>query len=37
MSPLFDIDQLIREIERYLAVVDAFRSEDQEPSWRSER
>jgi hypothetical protein len=36
MNALFDIDELIREIERYLAAVDVFRNEGQEPSWRSE-
>jgi hypothetical protein len=37
MDVLFDIDELIREIELYLAAVDAFRSEGLEPSWRAAR
>jgi hypothetical protein len=36
-APLPDlIDQLLREIEAYLVVVDAFRSEDLEPEWAAE-
>jgi hypothetical protein len=31
-----DSEALIREITRYLAAVDAFRSEQCEPSWRPE-
>ena len=34
MDALFDIDELIREIELYLAAVEAFRREGLEPSWR---
>jgi hypothetical protein len=34
MNELFDIDELIREIELYLAAVDTFRREGREPSWR---
>ena len=38
MNSQADIDSeaLIREITRYLAAVDAFRSERCEPSWRPE-
>ena len=28
-----DVDALIAEIERYLAVVDVFRAEGREPRW----
>ena len=31
-----DLDELIAEITRYLAVVDAFREASCEPSWRPE-
>jgi hypothetical protein len=31
-----EIDQLVREIERYLAVVELFRQEGHEPAWSSE-
>jgi hypothetical protein len=31
-----DYEALIREIERYLAVVDLYRAEDCEPTWRPE-
>jgi hypothetical protein len=37
MDALFDIDELIREIELYLAAVEAFRNEGLEPSWSTER
>jgi hypothetical protein len=37
MNANFDIDELIHEIELYLAAVDAFRCEGQAPHWRAER
>jgi hypothetical protein len=33
MSSDFDIDELLREIARYLAAIEAFRSEGHEPRW----
>jgi hypothetical protein len=33
VEPIFDLDELLREIERYLAAVDAFREEGLEPHW----
>ena len=33
----FDVDHLVREIQRYLAVVDLLRSAGYSPDWRSER
>jgi hypothetical protein len=33
---LIDVDDLLREIGRYLAAVEVFRSVDCEPSWRLE-
>jgi hypothetical protein len=35
--PPIDAEELLREIERYLAAVDAFREAGCEPSWRRER
>jgi hypothetical protein len=32
-----DREELIREIERYLAAVEAYRAEGCEPRWRVER
>jgi hypothetical protein len=34
MNAIFDIDELIREIQLYLAAVEVFRSEGLEPCWR---
>ena len=31
-----DLTELVREVERYLATVDAFRAEGCEPAWRAE-
>lgn len=31
-----DLEQLLREIERYLAAVDEFRRQGREPHWRPE-
>lgn len=31
-----DVDHLVREIQRYLAVVDLLRSEGYSPHWRRE-
>jgi hypothetical protein len=31
-----DIRQLLREVEHYLAAVDAFRSEGCEPAWQAD-
>jgi hypothetical protein len=33
---LFDFEALIREVERYLLAVDAFRAAGREPTWRAE-
>lgn len=30
------VEQLLREVERYLAAVEAFRSEGSEPVWRKD-
>ncbi|HEX3056840.1 MAG TPA: hypothetical protein VHP82_11960 [Gaiellaceae bacterium] len=32
-----DADRLIREVQRYLRAVEAFRAEGHEPSWRAEQ
>jgi hypothetical protein len=37
MDGLFSIEELMREIARYLTVVDAFRAEGCELIWRPER
>ena len=37
MTPIFDIETLVSEIQRYLAAVDAFRDEGRSPRWRRER
>jgi len=34
MTPIFDIELLVSEIQRYLAAVDAFRAAGRTPSWR---
>jgi hypothetical protein len=31
-----ELDELLREIERYLAAVDEFRRQGREPRWRAE-
>jgi hypothetical protein len=37
-EPRFDLDELMTELRRYLAAVDAFRAEGHEPVWlREER
>jgi hypothetical protein len=36
MNELFPIDELVREIARYLAAVDVFRAESCEPTWQPE-
>jgi hypothetical protein len=36
MNELFPMDELLREIARYLAAVDIFRAESCEPTWRPE-
>jgi hypothetical protein len=33
--PRADVAQLLREVERYLRVVDVFRAEGCEPRWRA--
>jgi len=35
-QPRIDPESLIREVTRYLAVVDVFRAANCEPSWRPE-
>jgi hypothetical protein len=37
MAETIDIDELVAEIGRYLAAVDAFRDESREPVWLAER
>ena len=38
IEPWFDLDELMTELRRYLAAVEAFRAEGQEPVWlREER
>jgi hypothetical protein len=37
MQVVLDIEELMREIERYLAAVEAFRSEGHEPCWAGEK
>lgn len=39
MNPLLtceEVEQLLLEVERYLAAVEAFRAEDREPVWLSD-
>ena len=36
MASAIDIEKLVREIERYLAAVDAFRAAGCSPEWRFE-
>jgi hypothetical protein len=36
MQAVLDIDELMREIERYLAAIEAFREEGCEPRWARE-
>lgn len=37
MAFAIEIDQLVAEIQRYLAVVEVFRKAGYEPRWRAER
>ena len=39
MSPMLtgeDVEQLLREVERYLSAVEVFRAEGREPIWRDD-
>ena len=39
MSPTLTreaVEQLLREVERYLSAVEVFRTEGSEPAWRSD-
>lgn len=36
-TQVVDVEELVEEIERYLATVELFRSEGQEPFWEPEQ